>query len=67
MTYGDKHKEIRDKIFTARTKVYAKYDNLPYYAFQRATVGVKSKWVRLPKTLKRLEPHNPINLEVALH
>ena len=67
MTYGDKHKEIRNRIFNARIKVYAEYDNLPYFTFQRAMVGVKSKWGRLPETLKRSEPHSPLNLEAALY
>ena len=33
LTYGDVHKEIRKKIFEARTKVYAEYDNMPYFFF----------------------------------
>ena len=67
LTYGDKHKEIRDRIFTTRTKVYVKYDNIPYFSFQRAMVSVKNRWCRLPKTLKRSEPHIPINLEALLY
>ena len=30
-------------------------------------IGARSRWARLPEVLKRLEPHNPINPEVALH
>ena len=33
LTYGDKNKEIRDKIFVARTKIYVDYENLPYFSF----------------------------------
>jgi len=29
--------------------------------------SARSRWARLPKSLKKLEPHSPINLEAALH
>ena len=67
LTYGDKHKEVRDRIFAARTKAYADNENFPYFSFQRAMVGAKSRCARLPKSLKRSEPHTPVNLEASLH
>ena len=33
LTYGDKEEEIRDRIFSTRTKFYADYENLPYFSF----------------------------------
>ena len=67
LTYGKSNPEIRKKIFAARTKVYAENENFLYFAFQRAMTGARSRWARLPESPKNLEPHNPINLEVALH
>ena len=67
LTYGDKNKEVRDRIFVAKTKAYADYESLPYFSFQRAMTSVRSRWAKLPESLKRSEPHSPINLEVALH
>lgn len=67
LTYGDKNKGVRDRIFTARTKAYVDYENLPYFSFQRAMAGVRSRWARLPESLKRSKPHSPINLEASLH
>ena len=29
--------------------------------------GVKSRWARLPESLKKSEPHNPINLDAVLY
>ena len=43
ITYGDKYKKVRDRIFTVRTKSYADYENLPYFSFQRAMANVRSK------------------------
>ena len=59
--------EVRKKIFAARTKVYAEYENLPYFAFQRAMTGVRSRWARLLESLQKSEPHSPINLEATLY
>ena len=67
LTYGKSNPEVRNKIFAARTKVYAEYENFPYFAFQRAMTGVRSRWAWLPESLKKSEPHNPINLEAALY
>ena len=33
LTYGKRNLEVKEKIFSARTKVYAKYDNFSYFAF----------------------------------
>ena len=63
LTYGKSNPEVRKKIFSARTKVYVEYENFPYFAFQRAMTGVRNRWARLPKSLKKSEPHSPINLE----
>ena len=67
LTYGKKNPEVRDKIFAARTKAYVDYEKLPYFSFQRAMTSVRSRWARLPESLKRSEPHSPINLEVTLY
>ena len=67
MTYGKRNPEVREKIFATRTKVYAKYENFPYFAFQRAMTSVRSRWARLPESFKKSEPPNPINLEAMLH
>ena len=56
-----------DKIFATRTKVYAEYENFPYFAFQRTMNVAHSRWARLPESLKKSEPHSPINLEVLIH
>ena len=29
--------------------------------------GVRSRWARLPESLKKSEPHSPINLEATFH
>ena len=29
--------------------------------------GVRSRWAWLPESLKKLEPHSPINLEAVLY
>ena len=67
LTYGNKNKEVRDRIFTTRTKAYADYENLPYFNFHLTMVGTRSRWARLLESLKKLEPHSPINLEASLH
>ena len=67
MTYGKRNPELREKIFFARTKVYAEYENFPYFVFQRAMTDVRSRWARLPESLKKSEPHSPINLEATLY
>ena len=67
LTYGNKNPTIREKIFSTRTKVYAEYENFPYFSFQRAMTGARIRWARLPESLKKLEQHNPINLEATLH
>ena len=33
LTYGDKNKEVRDRIFATRTKAYVDYENIPYFSF----------------------------------
>ena len=67
LTYGKSNPEVRKKIVAARTKFYAEYENFPYFAFQRAMTGVRSRWAQLLESLKKLEPHNPINLEATLY
>ena len=67
LTDGDEKKELRDRIFVSRTKAYANYENLPYFFFQRVMASIKSRWDRLPNTLKRSKPLSPINLETTLH
>ena len=67
LTYGKRNPELRENIFAARTKVYVEYENFPYFAFQRAMTDVRSRWVRHPESLKKSEPHSPINLEVVLY
>ena len=67
LTYGKKNPEVREKIFATRTKVYVEYENFPYVAFQRAMISARSSWVKLPKSLKKLEPHSTINFEATLH
>ena len=67
LTYGDKNKELRDRIFVSKTKAYADYENLPYFFFQRVMASIKSRWYRLPNTLKRSKPLSPMNLEPTLH
>lgn len=67
LTYGKKNLEVREKIFPAKTKVYAEYKIFPYFAFQRAMTGARSRWARLPESLKKSKPHSPINLEEKLH
>ena len=67
LTYGNKNKEVRDRIFSTITKAYVDYENLPYFVFQRAMTGVRSRWARFPNSLKMSEPHSPINLEASLH
>jgi len=53
LTYGKSNLEIRKMVFVARAKVYAEYENFPYFAFQRAMTGVRSRWARLPNSLKK--------------
>ena len=67
LTYGYVQNEIRKKIFEAKTKVYTKYDNMPYFSFQRIMAGVKRRWGRLPKGVRRSKPQNDINLKETLH
>ena len=67
LTYGNKDPIVREKIFSARTKVYVAYENFPYFSFQRAMIAVRSRWVRLSESLKKSKSHSPINLEVAFH
>ena len=33
LTYRDKNKGVRDRIFATRTKAYVDYENLPYFSF----------------------------------
>ena len=67
LTYGKKNPKVRDRIFAARAKVYADYEILTYFAFQIAMTGSRSRWARVPESLKKSKPHNPINLEATLH
>lgn len=67
LTYGKKDLEVRDRIFAARSKAYVDYENSPYFGFQRAMTSARSRWARLPESLKKSEPHSPINLEATLH
>ena len=67
LTYGKKNLEVRDRIFAVRTKAYVDYENLPYFSFQRAMNGVRSRWARFLVSLKKSKPHSPINLEAKLH
>ena len=67
LTYQKRNPKIREKIFATKTKVYAEYENFPYFAFQRAMTEVRIRWARLPKSLKKSEPHSPINLEETLY
>ena len=67
LTYGKKIKEVWDKIFSTRTRIYADYEIFSYLSFQRAMISITSRWARLLESLKKFEPHSPINLEVTLH
>ena len=67
LTYGKKNLEIRDRIFVARAKVSVDYENFPYFAFQRAMTGARSRWARLLESLKMSKPHSPITLKATLH
>ena len=31
ITYWDKNQEVRDRIFTTKTKAYVDYENLPFF------------------------------------
>lgn len=67
LTYGGLKLKIREKVFSEREKVYKEYEALPNFAQQRALVGLRNHWSRLPEAFRKAEPHNPLNYDTVIN